>query len=282
MLVSVILPLSLAFIMFTLGIGLRGRDFAVIATRPAAFAVGLVHQVLLLPVVVYLVVQLYGISGEMAVGFMILAVCPGGVTSNVLAKLARGDVALSVLLTSVTSLLSMVTVPLVLAFSFATFLGDDYPPIDITKTALSMFLLTVVPVVLGMIVRALLPEGASKMEHPLNVISVIIFTAVVLLGIGANWQLFVDNIALFGLSILTLFAVLLPIGYVVPRLLGMGEDQARTVSVDTGIQNSTLGIVVASLLVGAEGFNAFSIPAAVYGVMMYFTTVPWVMWMRRR
>lgn len=282
MLLSVFLPLSLAFIMFTLGVGLRGQDFKVIVTRPTAFAIGFLHQVLLLPVVVYVVIRIFGITGELAVGFMVLAVCPGGATSNVLSKLARGDVALSVSLTSVTSLLSMVTVPLVMAFAFATFLGDDHPPINIVKTALSMFALTVVPVLLGMGVRALAPEGASKVEQPLNLLAVALFAAIVVIGIVANLQLFAENFALLGGAILALFVVLLPFGYLVPKALGLDEAQARTVSVDTGIQNGSLGIVVAGLLAGQETFGPFAIPSALYGIMMFFTTIPWVMWLRRR
>ncbi|MEO1140617.1 MAG: bile acid:sodium symporter [Pseudomonadota bacterium] len=282
MLLSVLLPLSLAFIMFSLGVGLRWGDFRTTFTQPVAFGIGFVHQVLLLPVVVYAVVRVFGITGELAVGFMILAVCPGGVTSNVLAKLARGDVALSITLTSVTSLLSMVTVPIVLAFSFSTFLESGYAPINITSTALTMFLLTVVPVSLGMVFRAVLPALGDRLDRPLGVVATVIFVVVVVAGIAGNWQLLVDNFVLLGAAVLTLFAVLLPVGYAVPRATGCSAQQSKTISIDTGIQNSTLGIVVAALLVGQEGFNAFSIPAALYGIMMYFAIVPLVLWFRQR
>ena len=139
LLINVGLPISLAIIMLSLGIGLEAADFRRVLSRRYPFAIGALSQVVLLPVTAFAVVKLFALPPAIAVGFMLLSFCPGGVTSNVLSKLARGDVALSVSLTSVTSLLSMVTVPLVMAFAFATFLGDDHPPINIVATALSMF-----------------------------------------------------------------------------------------------------------------------------------------------
>ncbi|MEP5152172.1 bile acid:sodium symporter, partial [Planktotalea sp.] len=134
MLLSVGLPLALAFIMFSLGVGLSPADFKRVAERPLAFLIGAVNQVILLPIITYTLILAFGITGEIAVGMMILSVCPGGVTSNVVSKLARADVALSVTLTAVISLLSAITVPIVLALSMDAFMGADAIEIDITKT----------------------------------------------------------------------------------------------------------------------------------------------------
>jgi len=148
-LVSVVLPLGLAFIMFSLGVGLTPADFWRVGQRPVAFGVGALHQIILLPLVAWACIWIFGIERELAVGIMILSVCPGGVTSNIVSKLGGGDVALSVSLTAVISLTSVVTVPLVLAVSMRAFMGDDAPAIDITSTAITMFALTVVPMGLG-------------------------------------------------------------------------------------------------------------------------------------
>ena len=163
-LISVVLPLGLAFIMFTLGVGLTPADFARVGQRPLAFFIGALNQSILLPLVTFICVLAFGIRAEMAVGFMILAACPGGVTSNVISKLAKGDVALSVSLTAVISLASVVTVPLILGLSMGYFMGDAAPAIDITKTAVTMFVLTVVPVTLGSGARAMAPAALTRAE----------------------------------------------------------------------------------------------------------------------
>ncbi|UWR20714.1 bile acid:sodium symporter family protein [Sulfitobacter pontiacus] len=281
-LISVVLPLGLAFIMFTLGVGLTPADFARVGQRPLAFFIGALNQSILLPLVTFLCVLAFGIRAEMAVGFMILAACPGGVTSNVISKLAKGDVALSVSLTAVISLASVVTVPLILGLSMGYFMGDAAPEIDITKTAVTMFALTVVPVTLGLGARAMAPAAMTRAEPKLSAVATILFAVIVLAALAANWALFVENIVVIGPALLVLLAALTTIGFVVPRLLGRSVTEAKTISVETGVQNSTLGIAVAAIIVGGEGgFTAYALPSAVYGILMYLIILPVVLKYRR-
>jgi len=281
-LISVVLPLGLAFIMFTLGVGLTPADFARVGQRPLAFFIGALNQSILLPLVTFICVLAFGIRAEMAVGFMILAACPGGVTSNVISKLATGDVALSVSLTAVISLASVVTVPLILGLSMGYFMGDAAPAIDITKTAVTMFALTVVPVTLGLGARAMAPAAMTRAEPKLSAVATILFAVIVLAALAANWALFVENIVVIGPALLVLLAALTTIGFVVPRLLGRSVTEAKTISVETGVQNSTLGIAVAAIIVGGEGgFTAYALPSAVYGILMYLIILPVVLKYRR-
>ena len=281
-LISVVLPLGLAFIMFTLGVGLTPADFARVGQRPLAFFIGALNQSILLPLVTFICVLGFGIRAEMAVGFMILAACPGGVTSNVISKLAKGDVALSVSLTAVISLASVVTVPLILGLSMGYFMGDAAPAIDITKTAVTMFVLTVVPVTLGLGARAMAPAAMTRAEPKLSAVATILFAVIVLAALAANGALFVENIVVIGPALLVLLAALTTIGFVVPRLLGRSVTEAKTISVETGVQNSTLGIAVAAIIVGGEGgFTAYALPSAVYGILMYLIILPVVLKYRR-
>ncbi|MEO9464207.1 bile acid:sodium symporter family protein [Sulfitobacter pontiacus] len=281
-LISVVLPLGLAFIMFTLGVGLTPADFARVGQRPLAFFIGALNQSILLPLVTFICVLAFGIRAEMAVGFMILAACPGGVTSNVISKLAKGDVALSVSLTAVISLASVVTVPLILGLSMGYFMGDAAPEIDITKTAVTMFALTVVPVTLGLGARAMAPAVMTRAEPKLSAVATILFAVIVLAALAANWALFVENIVVIGPALLVLLAALTTIGFVVPRLLGLSVTEAKTISVETGVQNSILGIAVAAIIVGGEGgFTAYALPSAVYGILMYLIILPVVLKYRR-
>ena len=281
-LIGVLLPLGLAFIMFSLGVGLTGSDFRRVIERPLAFLVGAINQVLLLPVITFGVILLFGIRGEMAVGMMILSACPGGVTSNVIAKFARADVALSVSLTAVISLLSVVTVPLIIALAMDRFMGDAAPAINITATAVTMFALTVVPVLLGVALRAKAPDTIARIEPALSVLAAGLFALIVAAALAANWALFVENVAVLGPALITLLVLLTAVGFQVPRLLGRSRTEAKTISIETGIQNSTLGIAVAAIIVGADaGFTPYSLPAAVYGILMYLIVVPVLLIYRR-
>ena len=280
-LISVGLPLGLAFIMFSLGVGLVPDDFREVVRRPVAFLIGAAHQVLLIPVVTFLVILLFGIGGELAVGFMILAACPGGVTSNVVSRLARADVALSVSLTAVISLASIVTVPVILAFAIGRFMGADAPEVNIVSTAITMFALTVVPILLGLGLRAAMPARMDRIEPTLVKIATVLFVLIVGAALAGNWGLFVENLATIGGALILLVILLGGLGYVIPKLLGRRPQEVKTISIETAIQNSTLGITVATILVGAEGFTAYSIPAAVYGILMYLMLIPVVTVFRR-
>ena len=156
--IDIVLPLALAFIMFSLGLGLTTGDFALVFNEPKAFAIGIANQMLVLPIMGFAIATMADLDGELAVGLMILACCPGGVTSNILTKLAKGDTALSISYTAVISVVSVITLPLVVGFSMDYFMGESAPSIDIIGLGITMFLLTTLPVAIGMSIRATKPD----------------------------------------------------------------------------------------------------------------------------
>jgi len=280
--VGVVLPLGLAFIMFSLGLGLTVADFARVAKQPYAFVIGALNQVVLLPIVTFLLVLAFGLGPELAVGFMILAFCPGGVTSNILTRLARGDVALSVSLTAAISLASMITVPPLLALSIGYFSGAAAEPVNIGGIAVQLFLLTTVPILIGLTLHHLAPGLTNRIAPFVAQVANGLFVFIVGLAVVVNWDAFVTNLPLLAPSLVSLIVLLLAIGYGVARLAGVPLTQVKTIAVETGIQNSTLGITVAALLGGYEaGFSAYALPAAVYGILMYAVSAPFILWLRR-
>ncbi|WP_422370617.1 bile acid:sodium symporter family protein [Hoeflea sp.] len=280
--VGVVLPLGLAFIMFSLGLGLTVSDFIRVVKQPFAFVVGAVNQVLLLPVVTFALVLAFGLGPELAIGFMILAFSPGGVTSNILSRLARGDVALSVSLTAVISLLSMITVPPLLALAVRFFSGDTAEPVSIGGIAVQLFLLTTVPILLGLALRRFAPAMTGRISPVIAHLANGLFVFIVGLALVANWNAFVETLPILAPSIVSLLVLLLGTGFVVARLAGLPVSQVKTISIETGVQNSTLGITVAAMLSGQEaGFSAYALPAAVYGILMYVVAAPVIAWFRR-
>ena len=282
-LINVVLPLSLAIIMLSLGIGLTVADFKRVAERGMAFVTGAVAQVILLPVIAYLVVTAFGLPGEIAVGFMLLSFCPGGVTSNMISKLAKGDVALSVSLTAVISLLSILTVPFLAAWSVAHFMGESAPEVSVTSLAIAMFLITTLPVAIGVTVRHFATGLADAIDRPLSILATVLFVIIVLAALAGNWGIFVENLATLGPALITLNIVLMLLGLIIAGAFGLTWLERKTISIETGIQNATLGITLAALISGvSEGFSTMALPSAVYGITMYLVALPFVLWYRSR
>lgn len=282
-LVNVVLPLSLAIIMLSLGVGLTPADFRRVAERGWVFAVGAICQIVLIPVVAYLIILAFGLSGAIAAGVMLLAFCPGGVTSNVVSRLANGDVALSVSLTALVSLLSIVTVPLFVGWSVIHFMGENAPEFSVTSLAVAMFLITALPVSLGMGLRYAKPELADRIEPKLLVLSSVLFVLIILAAIASNWDLFVENLASLGPALATLNLVTMIGGLVIAGVLGLTWSEQKTISIEVGIQNGTLGITLAPIIAGAAGgIPTIGLPSAIYGAIMYMTAVPFVLWLRSR
>nr|WP_256369140.1 MULTISPECIES: bile acid:sodium symporter family protein [unclassified Ruegeria] len=283
MLIGVGLPLSLAIIMLSLGIGLEVADFRRVLQRGHAFAIGAVCQVLLLPIAAFITVTLFALPPEIAVGFMILSLCPGGVTSNILSKLAKADVALSVSLTAVISLLSILTVPILAAWSINHFMGSDAPEVSITGLAVAMFLITTLPVAIGVSLRHFARGFADRVDAPLSKAATVLFVLIVIAALAGNWQLFVENLGIMGAGLITLNIALLLIGLGLARAAKLSWTESKTISIETGIQNSTLGITLAALITGTEsGFSPLALPSAVYGITMYVVVLPFLAWFRNR
>ena len=282
-LITVVLPLSLAIIMLSLGIGLTMADFTRVAQRPKAFAVGAAAQVLLLPVVAYIIVRIFGLPGELAAGFMLLAFCPGGVTTNIVSKLAGGDVALSVSLTAVVSLLSILTVPALAAWAVVHFMGDAAPDVSIASLALAMFLITTLPVAIGVTMRRFAPTAADRIEPILSVFAAALFVVIIIAALAANWSIFIANLTTLGPALISLNIIMMAVGVAVAAFAGLTWQARKTISIEAGIQNGTLGITLAALISGqSEGFSTLALPSAVYGITMYLVAVPFVLWFRQR
>ncbi len=282
MLIDVALPLSLAFIMFSLGFGLTFADFGRVLTMPKAVLTGVVMQIGAVPLVAYLLLFIFNLPPAMAFGVMILSFCPGGVTSNILTKLAGGTVALSITLTAVVSLLSVITVPLLVAWAGTTFLGEAAPEVNVLGIGMSMFAITAVPVIIGLLTRWVASGVADKIEKIVSAVALILFLVIVAAALATNWDLFMANIWTLGPVLMILNAVLLVLGVYVARALGLSGPDGLCISVEMGVQNATLGITVAGMVAQASGIPEFAVPAALYGITMYIVTIPGMFILKRR
>ena len=278
--IDVILPVALAFIMFSLGIGLTVEDFSIIVKEPKVFAIGIANQMVILPIVAFAIASSLGLSAELSVGLMILACSPGGVTSNILTKLAKGDTALSVSYTAVVSVATVVTLPLVIGISMDHFMGESAPDIDVLTLGITMFLLTTVPVVIGMAVRHYSEETANKIDKSVSMVAAGLFVIIVLAAIATEWDTLMDNIGKLGPAVVILCVTMLGIGYKSAEFLELNPQQATTVSIESGIQNASVGITVGGLILAApdSGISTLSLPSGVYGVLMYIVVAPFVYW----
>tara|TARA_B100000586_G_scaffold200315_1_gene148557 strand:+ start:265 stop:1122 length:858 start_codon:yes stop_codon:yes gene_type:complete len=273
------LPLALAFIMFSLGLGLTGVDFLRVIKQPKDFFVGAVSQIILLPVVALILVKIWPISPELAIGVMIIAAAPGGVTSNILTSFAKGDVALSISLTAIISLLSVITVPFILIGSL-NLLGSEsiVRDISLVSMAMSMFLIVTVPVIIGMIFRKFAENIAIKFESITKKISVVLFIIVLLGAILAEKDNIVSYFVDAGFITLVLNILMMIIAFYIAQLLGTGTAQKKCIAIECGLQNGTLAIFVGTTLFGG---GAFIIPAATYSLIMFATSLVFVFFVRK-
>ena len=276
---NIVLPLALAFIMFSLGLGLTKNDFARVARQPKDFLVGAVSQVILLPLVAFILVSIWPVSPEIALGVMIIAAAPGGVTSNLLTAFARGDVALSISLTAVISLLSVLTIPLIVVFSYGHFFGEAVKgEVSVARIAVSVFLIVTVPVLIGIVVRHYAKNFAGHFEAPARKISAILFALVLLGAIFQERNNIVNFYAEAGVVTLALNVVMLAFAWLLGSIFGSGKPQRIAISIECGLQNGTLAIAVATLLFGG---GAIVIPAATYSLTMFATALIFIYFLRR-
>ncbi len=274
---DIILPIGLAFIMFSLGLGLTVADFARVVKAPRDFIIGASAQIFLLPTVAFLLVTLSDVPPELALGVMIIAAAPGGVTSNILTAFARGDVALSISLTAVISLLSVITIPVIVVFAHNHLIGGDPGSISIMGTALSVFLIVTVPVILGLLTRRFANNLVARFASKANALSSALF--VIILG-GAIYQErsnIIDYFAQAGLITLTLNITMMALAYVIARLFASGKNQRIAISIECGLQNGTLAIAVSTLLFGG---GLATIPAATYSLIMFGTAFLFIAYLR--
>jgi BASS family bile acid:Na+ symporter len=266
-LASVILPLGLAFIMFALGLGLTAEDFRRIVRQPLALLVGMLCHFVLLPLVAFALVKMAGITGAFAVGFMLVAACPTGSTSNLLTYVARGDVALAVSFTAVASVLTIFTLPLVVSFATQHLAGSTATVVVPVGTIMAqVFLLLGLPVGAGMVLRHFAPARALALEPHATRIATVLFVLIVAGVIAGNWNLLTDNFTLLAPLAVTLNLTMLAIGFAVAWLARLPRRQAITLGIESAIQNATLALVIATTVLHDQ---AIAVPGAVYGVLMY-------------
>lgn len=283
MIIDIFLPASLIFIMLTLGLGLELSDFTNLVRKPRSFFVGLTNQILLLPLVTYIIILVFGITKEAAVGMMILACCPGGVTSNIITKLAKGDTALSISYTAFNSILAIVTLPLIVGFSMKSFMGQEAPDVNILSLGLTMFFITAVPVGIGLLIREKNKYYADKLEPKASKISTILFAIIILGALLSEWETFINNFVLLGPAIVLLILTMLIIAYKSSKLFKMSDKQSITVAIESAMQNGTVGITVGNLIINPEsGLSILSIPSGVYSILMYLICLPFVFWFLKR
>ena len=272
---DVVLPIALAFIMFSLGLGLSISDFTRIFVKPKEFFVGFVSQLIILPIVALILVFIWPLSPEIAIGVMIIAAAPGGATSNILTSFAKGDVALSISLTAVISILSVITIPLILGISLSL-LGINLASegISLIDIALKMFLIVTVPVLIGMLLKNIL----SSLENIAKKISTVLFFLVLLGAVLAERENVISYFAQAGLITLVLNILMMLIAYYLSKSLISNVSQQRAITFECGLQNGTLAIVVANVFFDG---GAYLIPAATYSLIMYATALPYIYYLRR-
>jgi len=267
--VTKIAPIALALIMLGLGLGLSIKDFTRVITNPKDFLIGIICQLILLPIVAYILVLILRLPIEIALGLMIIAAAPGGVTSNVLTKFANGDVALSISLTAVVSLISIISVPFIV-FTSANLLGVEQMSSDITMTgiALKMALVVTAPVIIGMVIRRFAENFISSNINTVNRITGILFVFVfVAIWIEERENIF-NYLAQAGLAVLILNIAMMILAFYIAKSFASGIAQRKCITLECGLQNGTLAVFVATQI-----FNdaAYMVPTAAYALIMYIT-----------
>ncbi len=273
-----IAPICLAIIMFGLGLGLTAQDFLRVVKNPKDFLIGFLSQVILLPIVAIILISLISLPVEIAMGVMVIAAAPGGVTSNILTKFADGDVALSVTLTAVVSLLSIIIVPLIV-FNSANYLGIEIvKEISMLNIALKMFFVVTVPVLFGMIVRSLMTDFIISKTLLVQRLSVILFLIVFISIWIEEWDRIISFITRAGLIAFILNITMIFAGYFIAKFLASGIPQRKCISLECGLQNGTLAVFVATQL-----FNdiVFMVPTAAYALIMFVTSIIFVLIVRK-
>jgi bile acid:Na+ symporter, BASS family len=273
-----IAPLCLAIIMFGLGLGLTTGDFTRVIKTPKDFIVGFLSQVILLPIIAFGLILIIPMPIEIAMGVMVIAAAPGGVTSNVLTKFANGDVALSVSLTAVVSLLAIFIVPLII-FNSANFIGVEITKeISMLNIAIKMAFVVTVPVLFGMIVRSLMTDFIISKTLIIQRLSLILFFVIFISIWVEEWDKIVSFIARAGLVAGILNLVMIFVGYYVAKMFASGVPQRKCISLECGLQNGTLAVYVATQLFDEM---VFMVPTAAYALIMFVTSIFFVLIVRK-
>ena len=272
--VTKIAPIALALIMLGLGLGLTIRDFTRVITQPRDFFVGFVCQLILLPIIAFILIKIFNTPIELALGVMIIAAAPGGVTSNILTKFAGGDVALSISLTAIISLISIFSVPFIV-FKSADLFQVSYMSKDISMLGISlkMFLVVTLPVIVGMLIRKFATNFITSKAKIIQKISIILFVIVFLAIWVEEWDKIVSFLVRAGTITLTLNVIMMVVGYYVAKILASGIEQRKCISLECGLQNGTLAVFVSTQLFDDI---VYLVPTAAYALIMFITSLVFV------
>ncbi|TVR80976.1 MAG: bile acid:sodium symporter family protein [Chitinophagaceae bacterium] len=266
---TLLLPFSLAIIMLGMGMSLELKDFKRIAGYPGLVLLGLLNQLILLPVIAFSIAILFAMPPEFAVGMMILACCPGGATSNLITHLAKGNTALSITLTAFSSLIIVLSIPLILEFSLDYFLGlDRTVQINFKDTVLQIFFIVVLPVIIGMFIRKRNLYLVNRLEKPVKIFSALILAVVIFGAILANHAIIADAFVKVGLPVIILNISTMLIGFYLCTIFFGNFKDSATISIESGIQNGTLAIYIALTILEQE---VFSIVPAIYSLFMFIS-----------
>ncbi len=279
--VTTIAPIALALIMLALGASLTVKDFTRVFENPKDFLIGLICQLLLLPIIAYLLIIILRTPIELALGVMLIAAAPGGVTSNVLTKFAEGDVALSISLTAITSLISIVSVPYVVFLSIELFdITYVKKEVSMLSISLKMFFVVTVPVLIGMIIRKLANDFILNNMNIINKISITLFTIVFVAIYIEEWDSIVMFITKAGTIAFTLNVTMMIVAFYIAKFFATGVAQRRCISLEAGLQNGTLAVFVGMQLFGDN--MTYMVPTAAYALIMMTTSVIFVLILKKQ
>ncbi len=274
-LVKIAGPLILAFIMLSLGLGLKIENFKRVLIQPKDFLIGFISQVIFFPLVALVLALIFPLPLELKVGLLLLAIAPGGVTTNIISKYANGDVALSISLTAVISLLCFITIPVVFSITYPFLTGSDLPfNYSIGSIIIQIFLITTVPVIIGMILKTIFPNFFSKTEKIFVNISFALFLLFLFLAIYQEFENIAGYFASSGIVTLFLNIAVVLIAFILCNLFNIQKPQKKTILIETGLQNGTLAIVVTSLIFSD---SIYLVPIATYSLIMYFVIFIYVL-----
>lgn len=268
---EVFLPLALAIIMLGMGLSLTMGDFKRIFQAPKSILIGLFAQIIVLPIVGFLLMHYWELRPEYAVGIILLAACPGGPTSNLFAYLGRCDTALSISLTAISSIITIFTIPFIVNYALELHMGDgQYVALPVLRTILQIMVITIIPVAIGMFLKSKKENLAKKAERPVKIASTVVIIVIILGAILKDKENVIPAFQETGLPALTLNAITLLLGFGIARILGLSFRQSATISIEGGIQNGTLAIAIAA---SATLLNnpMIAIPPAVYSILMFVT-----------
>ena len=267
---QILLPISLSIIMFGMGLSLVSRDFTRLFTYPKAVLIGLCNQLLFLPLIGFTIVVLFGLNPSMAIGVMIISICPGGPTSNLITQVSRGNIGLSVTLTALASLITVFTIPILLSKFIAYFSGDTdvVIQIPILETMLQILVITVIPVSIGMMIRKRREAFALRMEKPMRTASTVLFVIIFLIIIIANKDNLIQAMKEVGLPTLLLNLSTMGLGYLSAKLFGITGKSQISITIESGIQNGTLAFVIATTMLNNLEMG---LPTGAYSIWMFLT-----------